>query len=128
MTYNPKQERTHRQERRAKRIRPEKKDRSTPPLPANQDSITKKHTTKPKNHNKIAKIKAVRARPSLYAMGYSELEHEHEYSRLEDNAIARLEDYRKDSSIRFEKLLEDRFLPAHMRYDTFSIYEDGWPY
>ena len=128
MAYNKNQECTQRAIRRNKRGRPEKKDRFTPALPAHQDSSTKKHTTKPKNHTKIAKIRAVRARPSLYAIGYSELEHEHEYSRLEDNAITRLEDYRKDISIRFEKLLEDRFLPAHVRYDTFSIYEDGWPY
>jgi len=129
MAYNKNQECSQRAIRRNKRVRPEKKDRSTPAQPAQQDSSAKKkHQSKPKNHNKIAKIRAVRARPSLYDIGYSDLEHEHEYSRLEDNAITRLEDYRKDSSIRFEKLLDDRFLPAHMRYETFSIYEDGWPY
>jgi len=126
MAYNKNQECSQRAIRRNKRGRPEKKGRSTP-APALQDRSTK-HPTKPKNHKKIAELKAVRARPSLYNTDYSELEHEHEYSRLEDNAIARLENYRKDRSIRFEKLLEDRFLPAHVRYDTFSIYEDGWPY
>ena len=133
MAYNKNQECSQRAIRRNKRGRPEKKDRSTPPLPAHQDSSTKKPPTKPKNHNKIAKIKETRSRSFLSAMGHSDLEHKLEYSRLEDNAITRLKDYRKDAHgsyrpAQYALLLDDRFLPAHMRYDTFSIYEDGWPY
>ena len=149
MTYNSQQECTHRQQHKAKhkakRTRPEKKIN---------------HPTKPKNYNRISKIKASRDRSYQYqyGIGYSDIEHEREYYRWEENAIKNLEDYRKEccnfsektsvplgtyrppvtmSYIKhMEKLLMDRFLPAHMRCpwpedfyyddDTFNVYEDKW--
>ena len=149
MTYNSQQECTHRQQRKAKHkpkcTRPEKKTN---------------HPTKPKNYNRISKIKASRDRSYQYqyGIGYSDIEHEREYYRWEENAIKNLEDYRKEccnfsektsvplgtyrppvtmSYIKhMEKLLMDRFLPAHMRCprpedfyyddDTFNVYEDKW--
>jgi len=137
MAYNKNQECSQRAIRRAKRGRPEKKDRSIPtPLQAQQ--IRKKPPTKPKNPNKIAKIQAVRDRPSLDNLYFSDLAHDIRFQEEENEAIERLLKYRHDNKKAnshttpaydpyIEKLLEDPFLPHLYREDVnFSIYHDGW--
>ena len=124
MPYNLTHVHTHdsqRSQRRAKRTRPEKK--SSP-----SDNQKTKYTTKRKDHNKIAKLKARRDIPSLDAIDYSDLEHEHEYERL----------------VHVANIHKNNILPKNHRYpyithcpwledfnqddETFSIYADGWPY
>jgi len=80
MTYNPKHELTRRQERREKRIRPEKK--SSPS--GNQKT---RWPTKPKNHAKIAELKAHRGQQISDAEDYQLKEQEIECTRLEKIAI-----------------------------------------
>ena len=131
MAYNKNQECSQRAIRRNKRGRPEKKDRHTP-ANALQDRSTKKHPTKPKNHKKIAELKALRVQRISDAKDYSEKEQEIECARLEkrafrqylDDALA-LEIYCHTNIAESER---DLFMRTHGPAETFSIYADGWPY
>jgi hypothetical protein len=115
MTYNPKTERSRRQERRDKRIRPEKKN-----LPMNP--VKPMHPTKPKNHNKIAELKASRGQHIKEDIDCSELEFDVEFGRLEMVALWH----------HLYGLIKPRCWPyiVECEHDdgTFSIYTDGWPY
>jgi len=127
MTYNPKHELTRRQERREKRIRPEKK--SSPS--GNQKT---RWPTKPKNHAKIAELKAHRGQQISDAIDCSDLEHEIECDRLENIAhrqylddLLALEIYCYTNIPESER---DLFMLTHGPIGDcdFSIYADGWPY
>ena len=116
----PRQQR--RTKRRTKRTRPEKK--SSP-----MDTLNRpKHTTKPKNHNKIANLKARRDISSLDATDYSDLEHQHEYERHVHVAFIHkcsiLPKNRRYPYITHCPWLED----FNQDDGTFSIYADGWSY
>jgi len=133
MAYNKNQECSQRAIRRNKRGRPEKKDRFTDPLQEKRRG--RKYPTKPKNPNKITKIRAVRDRPSLDNWDFSDLAHDIRAQWEENEAIDRLIKYRRDKvktadmayDPYIEKLLEDPFLPHSFREDVnFSIYMDGW--
>ena len=125
MIYNTKLECTPRQQRRTKRTRPEKKN-------SPMGKVKPKHITKPKNHNKIAELKAHRGRHISDAEDYSEKEQEIEWARLEaraerqylDDALA-LEIYCYTNIPESER---DLFMRTHGPAETFSIYADGWPY
>jgi hypothetical protein len=79
MTYNSKHERTDRSLRRTKRrtklTRPEKKS----PL---MYTFKREHPTKPKNHKKIAKVKARRGQYIKDAIDYAANDEEPDYERL----------------------------------------------
>jgi len=128
MAYNKNQECSQRAIHRKKRGRPEKKGRSTPLAPP-QDRSAKKKVTKPKNHNKIAKIKEARSRSDLHS---------------EDNCISweELNDpittYGHATTYYINHMddpIRDRFIPDHVRSGLedyfqndpigFSIYLDA---
>ena len=125
MTYNAKQGCSDRQNRRTKRKSPGKKSPTC-------TRVSPKHPTKPKNHNKIAELKAIRVQQISDAKDYSEKEHEIECARLEkrafreylDEALA-LEIYCYTNIAESEREL---FMRTHGPAETFSIYADGWPY
>ena len=110
MTYNKNQECSQRAIRRNKRGRPEKKDRSTPVLPAHQDSITKKHTTKPKDHEKIAKIKEARSRSDLHSDENCIL-----WEELNDPITTYKQYVTTSYTNHMDGPIRDRFIPDHMR-------------
>ena len=129
MAYNKNQECSQRAIRRNKRGRPEKKDRFTPPLPAHHGSA-KKNVTKPKNHNKIAKIKEARSRSDLHSEESCIL-----WEELNDH-ITTYKQYVTTSYINhMDDPIWDRFIPDHMRSGLedyfqndpigFSIYLDA---
>ena len=76
MTYNDKLGCTRRQERRDKRIRPEKKSPTC-------TRVSPKQPTKPKNHEKIAKIKESRGQHIKDDIDYAADIEEPEYEHLE---------------------------------------------
>ena len=115
MTYNDKLGCTRRQERRGKRIRPEKKSPTC-------TRVSPKHPTKPKNHYKIAELKASRGQHIKDDISCSDLEHKIEFARLE---MVSLWHY-------LYGLIKPRCWPCIVECEhddgTFSCYTDGWPW
>ena len=115
MTYNAKQGCSVRQNRRNKRKSPEKKSPT-------RTRVSPKHPTKPKNHNKIAELKAIRGQHTKEDISCSDLEHEIEFGRLEMVALCH----------HLYGLIKPRCWPyiVECEHDdgTFSCYTDGWPY
>ena len=103
MTYNEKLGCTTRQQQRTKRTRREKKN-------SPMGKVKRKHITKPKNHNKIAKIKEARSRSDLHSedncISWEEL----------NDPITTYKQYRITSYINhMDDPIRDRFIPDHMR-------------
>ena len=115
MTYNEKLGCTTRQQQRTKRTRREKKN-------SPMGKVKPKHITKPKNHNKIAELKASRGQHIKDDISCSDLEHEIEFGRLEMVALWH----------HLYGLIKPRCWPyiVECEHDdgTFSCYTDGWPY